>query len=388
MRPKSLSASSIKTWNGCPSRFVAENILRGANFQGVAASLGTCLHDALEHFIRGVKILKNVMWDEDVLLEFYRQAYIRIISTDTNTELFREGRAILISWMNRPYTLDDLIKCKVLSLEIKNSFDIPVLIDGVVEKIPFNYIMDRFDQLGEGEYRVIDYKSQRVPWTADELKDNIQAKVYALAAMIMHPDAVRIWVEFDFLRHEKVGIVFSKADCAATWKTLKQIAQNIVDTNQDEAPERLNNECTFCIKKATCEILKSNVDSGGIMSLSIDDVADRFADVYDQIRALGQLKGELESRLMVHASEMEVTDFETKNAKVKISASARREIDPDKLASILGPALVAECEGKMTLASVDTLMKARRLTPSQYSAIKSITTRRLADPTPKVVRKK
>lgn len=390
MRPRTLSASSVKTWLGCPARFVAENIRRGTNFQGQAASLGTCLHAALEDFLRGVKVDKTSMWDEDELLEFYRIRYIEIISPDTNTELYREGRAILINWFNRPYMLEDIVKLKIISFEQKNFFMVPALdrATGEIVQIQFNYIMDRFDDLGDGEIRVIDYKSQRQPLRAEELKENIQAKVYALAAMILYPNAKRVWVEFDFLRYEKVGIVFTPEDSKHTWQTLKQIAQNILDTNEDDAEERLNHECTFCVRKAHCNALKSNIDADGVMSLSMDEIVARYADVVDQMKANTQLKNELEKQILMFGAENDMVEWDAPIGKVKIGASARRDVDFDKLAQILGPKIVAEYNGRVTLAIVDDLMASGRLTPGQMAAIKQSTKKKYGESYAKVTRRK
>lgn len=390
MLPRTLSASSIKTWIGCPARFVAESIHRGANFQGDAAKLGTTLHAALEEFIGGVKITKTYMWDEDILLDLYKAMYVQIISPDINTDWYREGRQILIEWFNRPYILEDIVKCKIISLEEKNFFEVPVLdrVANEIVKIRLNYIMDRFDDLGNGEIRVVDYKSQRQPLRAEDLKDNIQAKVYALAALILYPEATRIWVEFDFLRHEKVGVVFTREDAKHTWQTLKQIAQDIMDTAEEDAEEKLNTECTYCVRKPSCATLKSNIDVGGVMSLEIDDLAELMADVADKIKGLNQLKNEVEKRLLMYGEETDQIEWEAPIGKVKIGASGRRDVDFDKLSVILGPVIVAECKGRLTLAVVDDLMTSGRLTPSQMAAIKGITKKKYGESYVRVARRK
>lgn len=388
--PKTLSASSVKTWLACPSRFVAENIHKGANFEGDAALLGTTLHAALEDFLRGVKITKQVMWDEEQLLEIYREKYIHIISPDTNTEWYREGQAILINWFSRPYMLEDIVKSTIISFEEKNFFEVPVLDRAANEiiMIRFNYIMDRFDDLGNGEIRVVDYKSQRQPIRAEDLRDNIQAKVYALAALILHPQATRIWVEFDFLRHEKVGIVFTREDAKHTWQTLKRIAQDIMDTSEEDAREKLNAECTYCVRKPSCLKLKSNIDAGGVMGLDIDDLAEMMADVADKIKGLNQLKNEVEKRLLMYGEETDQTEWDAPIGKVKVGASGRRDVDFDKLSAILGPVVVAECKGRLTLAVVDDLMASGRLSPSQMAAIKGITKKKYGESYVRVTRRK
>jgi hypothetical protein len=389
MLPNSLSASSIKTFLGCPSRYVAENFRRGSNFQGSAANLGSALHGALEDFVRGVRITKHITWDEALLLELYREHYIKILGPDVNTDLYRDGHRLLIEWFNRSYTFDDIFGRRIISLEAKNFIEIPVLYQGGIHKLTLNYIMDRFDDLGDGAYAVVDYKSQRIPWTADELRDNIQARVYALVAQTLHPDAKRIWVEFDFLRHEKVGVVFTKEDNVATWKMLKVIAQQVIDTDENAAPERLNPECMFCVKKATCETLQKNTSVGGIMGLSLDEMATTYADVSAQLKALEGLKGELEKQLLLHAADTEQTEFETDGARVKVQSVKRRSVDPERLARIIGEERMAEISSPtVSIADVDRLLKDPTLPEAAKAGIRTIITKKVGNPFVRVTRKK
>jgi hypothetical protein len=385
--PRSLSASSIKNFLGCPARYVAENFNRGANFQGDAANLGIVLHGALEDFLRGVKIKRNMIWDLDVLLKLYDENFLKIIGPDLRSAQYKDGRQIAVSWFNRSYIFDDIIGAEVLSLEAKNSFEVPVLYRGAKTMIQFNYIMDRFDRIGPGEYRVVDYKSGRLPLTADELYDNLQAKVYAMVAAITHKDATKIWVEFDFLRHEKVGVMFTREDNIATWKMLKTIAQNIIDTDENNPTETLNPECLFCIKKATCKTLARNVNVGGILSLSLDEVGELYHDITAQTKALEQLKGELEMQLLMHAANNDVAEYELETTRVKVSTYSRRYVEPHKLIEILGHDAVVEM-GNVSMGAVDELVKSNALTETQKAAIKAITHRKTGSPSVRVTKKK
>lgn len=389
MLPRSLSASAIKTFLGCPARYVAEHHNRGTGFQVSAANLGTALHGALENFVRGVKIRKDTSWDQDVLLQLFLEEFTQVIGPDTANELYRDGRQLLIDWFNRSYTFDDIFGRRVISLEAKNFIEVPVLHQGQIVKITMNYIMDRFDDLGNNEYAVVDYKSQRMPLTSAELRENIQARVYALVAQILHKDANRIWVEFDFLRHEKVGVVFTKEDNASTWKLLKVIAQQIVDTDELAPQEKLNPECMFCVRKATCETLKRNTSVGGVLSLDLDEIATTYADVSGQLKALEMLKDDLEKQLLLHAAEIKEIDFETDSTRVRVQSSRRRSVDPDRLAAIIGPERMAEIgSATASIADVDRLLKDPSISEAQKAGIRTIITKKVGQPFVRVTMKK
>lgn len=387
MIPKSFSATALSVGMACPARYNAEFIERAPQFAGSAANLGTTLHAALEEFIRGVKIRRDTHWSFDVLIALFDKKFADIFGNDKSLPEYKDGRAILTKWFARPYIFEDIVMSETLSLETKKSFPIPVVINGVKTPITFNYIIDRLDRIGPGEYRVVDYKSQRIPVTADELYGKIQARAYAIAVAIEYKDAEKIWVEFDLLRHEKVGVLFTRDDNIISWRMLKRAAQEIIDTPSESAPERLNPECMYCVRKATCNTLKKNADVGGIMSMSIDDIAQRLADVRAQSKALGYLENDLEKQLLLHAADNDVLGYDTRFATVKVTSSSRREIDEAKAIKIIGQDLLNKYGGRVTLGVVDELLAGDELTTGQKAALQGAITKKPSNPKIKVVAK-
>lgn len=386
MIPKSFSATAMQVGMACPARYNAEFIERAPQFAGSAAGLGSALHNALEDFVRGVKIRKDLMWSLDVLMDLYDKSFAKIFGADRSIPEYKDGKAILNKWYARPYIFADICGSQTLSLEHKDSFDIPVVIDGVKTKKPFNFIIDRLDRLGEGEYRVVDYKSQRLPVTPDELYSKLQARAYAVAVAIKYKDAQKIWVEFDLLRHEKVAAVFTRNDNIDSWRMMCSAAQDIIDTPAEKAPEKLNTECMYCVRKATCATLVKNSAVGGIMSLSIDDAALKMAEIQVQIKALGYLAGDLEKQLLLHAAEHDVLSFDTQYATVKVTSFGRRSFDEAKVAAIVGSDILARY-GRLNLSTIDELLKGSDITDGQKAALQAAIIKKPTEPGIKVVKK-
>lgn len=378
MNPRTLSATSLSVAMACPARYRAEFIERAPQFAGQAAGLGSALHNALEEFIGGVKIRRDTMWSIDVLLKMFDESFGKIFG-DLSKPEYKDGRAILVKWFSRPYIFEDICGSETISLEHKDNFDVPVVIDGVKTTKPFTFIIDRLDKIGPGEYRVVDYKSQRVPVTAEDLYGKIQARAYALAVMIKYKDAEKIWVQFDLLRHEAVGAVFTRADNIDSWRMIKRAAQEIIDTPDDEVQERLNPECMYCIRKLTCETMKKNADNGGIMGLTLDDMALKFADVQAQLKALQYASGDLEKALLMHASENDILNFDTKWAKVKVSSSMRRSVDEDKVRKIVPPEVLMAYGNKTTMGAVDEMLNGDELTSGQKAALRALIIKKNGD---------
>lgn len=389
MLPKSLSASALKVAELCPARYHAEHIQRGDDIQGDAANLGITLHSALEHFIMGVKIRKDLSWDIDVLLALYDKAYAEIIGPDRNRPEYRDGRQLLINWFNRDYIFTDIISSTTLSVEAKNNFPVPVIYQGQRIEIPFNYIFDRLDRISEDEFRIVDYKSGRFTLSAEDLRDDIQARAYALAVAIKFKGkAKKIWVEFDYLRQEKIGVVFTREDNEATYRYLLRAAQRIVDADEtQELPEILNEQCGWCVRKASCKKLASNIQVGGIMSLDLDQIAVTYHDVAAQARALTTLKGDLERQLILHAANEDTHEIDTERTRVRISAGTRRTVDQDGIRLIVGEDIYSQYRGGVKLGDLDDLDTRTDLTLGQKAAVKACVTRLPGNPSVKVVKK-
>lgn len=389
--PKSLSASAMKTLRSCPSRYFAENVYRAANFQGTAAALGTTLHAALEAFIVGHKIRRDrdVGWKIEVLLDLFTKAFKEHFGPNIDCSEYKDGKQILINWFHRPSTFEQLVGSQVLSVETKKNFPIRVVKDGQRIEIPFNYIFDRLDKIGDGEYRVVDYKSSKYALSSDDLRDNIQARAYAVAVATQFKDAKRIWVVFDFLRHESIGTVFTREDNVTTYRMLQEEAQKLVDFDEvNEKPqERLNSECLFCVRKAGCDTLISNMAVDGIMSLEIGDVAEKLYLAKSKLSGLKSLVNDLEKRVIMHAAEVMDDQIDTEKVRVSISSGSRRRVDQEKAAKILGTEIMSQYGNEIRVSDLDSIFNHPDLTAGQKAAMKGAVSRVPGNPMVKVSQK-
>lgn len=367
MFPKSFSASALRVAALCPSRYVAEIYNKSEKISNDAAGLGTVVHNTLEQFVTLVFMRKEKAYELDFLLRLFEIQYMMKFRTlDRRSDTFFDGVKMLTDWFER----DDIRSQNrtVLSVETKTSF--PIKIKGY-PVIPFNYIWDRFDRMDteEEEYTVVDYKTNRWQLTHDDLKQDIQAKSYGLAAQIAYPNAKRIWVEFDFLRHKggPVGVVFTRQDNIDTWKSFKPVFQEIWDTDESAAEERLNKECVWCIRKTECATLASNTSGGGTYGLSIEEKIDRRARIDVQVNGLKAALSELDDQIMEWSKETEQYELETDLTSFKIGlTSPRRSVDPDRAKAILGPDLWDKYgRSSLSVGDAEALIKGIELTDEQ-----------------------
>lgn len=378
MQPKSFSASALHVAELCPARYKAENIDRARGIGNDAANLGTSVHGALELFMQARMRDENP--DLKYLHDMFRLSFMQTFGTaDTDREDYLEGMDMLTKWLKR----QEFDTYTVLSCEVKENFMVPTSIGD----IPFNYIWDRHDQLGENEYRVVDYKTNRWGINPQDLKKKVQARAYGLAAQIKYPDAERIWVEFDMLRHDgPVGIVFTRDENAATWRFIKEKAKEIIETPDVEVEERLNPECLFCVRKQSCEALRKNIGAGGIFSVgSAVDAVDLRASLEYQQKAVASAIRELDNFIISEAKEADVIEFESDLNMLSIGVSSRRAIDADMVEKVIGPELFGRYGGRsFTMESVDKLLKGSQLDDSQKSQLRGLIYKKNGEPSIRV----
>jgi len=389
MELKKLSASSVQSADGCLARWQAQQVGYGGEIKNEAALTGTTVHATFERYVQDCILTKKYSPDLDTLRIFYRAAFRETFETaDTSRPEYEDGWALVEAWWLRsvsPDVTEGWDEFDVLSTEIKSTFMVPTSVGDV----PFNYIFDRFDKmkkLGPHVYRVVDYKSNRAPESSETLHDKIQARCYALAAQIQHPDAEKIYVSFDMLRHS--GLVetsFTRQDNIDTFYYLIDTAERIIatpDTYTDPAtgevkpriaPETLNPMCGFCVRKASCKELQKNQLMGGVVgNESLDELVEIRALAKIAADANKKLTDELDKLIKAQVEEYDVDGVSTGLVDMKMKVTNYRTVDSERVFNIIGEELFAFYGGfNMNIGKIDEMLKGDHLTPDQKEELKA-----------------
>lgn len=346
-------------------RWVHEYMNRAPGFSNSAAEVGSTCHLALEMYVQAVYIDKTHQPGFELLKTFYHMAYVKIFETaDIETTEYRDGYELIKRWFPRNKfqpTPSQPWMC-VETVEVKETIRVPYNHpDGTVHEVDFNYIIDRVDQLEETVWEVVDYKSIRVPIQPEDLETKIQARAYALAMQIKHPNATKIKVTFDLLRHEPVSLWFTRDDNIAFWRYLCEETQRIVNLREEDVRPSLNMECGYCVKKFTCPLMKKNIAAGGIMAISDEEAVVILNQIESQLKANKIIKEQLEEKLFIKAATEDILNWEVSGPdgetyEVEIGSSRRRAFDAQKAAEIMGPELFAQ-QGNMTIGSLEKIIK-------------------------------
>lgn len=382
----------------CMDRWNAEYMNRAGGFSNSAADVGTAFHGGAELFVKAVFVDKTHAGlsrpeQKELLITFYTMSYVQTFGTaDTETEEYKDGFDLTMKWFART---DLGVKISsggmlcVESTELKETIPVPFnhpdgTAHGVCDKcvgkntpgvcyVDFNYIMDRVDQIGETEWEVVDYKTVRVPIQPGDLEFKFQARAYALAIQIKHPECTLVTVTFDLIRHEPVSLDFTRDDNIAFWRFLCDEVQRIVDTKVESIRPNLNPECGYCVKKFSCPIMTRNIENGGIHSVEIDGAVVLAVKLKEQMKANKLIVEALEDKIMRHAAATDDLQWITGDEayEVEIGVGRRRAFPAHKAAEIMGGELFAQM-GSMTLGNLEKLIKDESLDAGMRQQLKDL----------------
>jgi RecB family exonuclease len=159
-----LSASDIQTYRACPLRYKFARVLRIPTEQTVHQRFGIVVHQVLERYhADGGKTLAQML---ELLDARWRRAGFG--ESERDRDLFEKAQVALTRYHARLYQQDSQ------PIWFERQFDFRLGPHHVRGRV------DRVDRVGDG-YELIDYKTSR-PKTAEQLHDDVQLSLYALAA--------------------------------------------------------------------------------------------------------------------------------------------------------------------------------------------------------------
>jgi putative RecB family exonuclease len=287
-----LSYSKIECFDACRKKY---RFRYGGGAQpesGEALRFGSAIHSVAEDLIRE-HVRKGAVspLDHDRAAELYRGAWARYRLS--GAALHAEGSRMIEDFISHEGFLDP---GTVVGVEL--SFQIRAGMYDVVGKI------DRVDRTDEGLV-VIDYKTNRAPFTVDEVESSLQLSLYSAAVReLMKVDDITL--EYRMLR---LGL------SQRTTRTVEQEAAAIeyVRTVGDaiaceqDWPATVTPLCGWCDYRSKCDAysdaIYSDTDAVLVDHDKIDEVMARREAVAARLRILGQEKDSLDGVLKARAKQ-------------------------------------------------------------------------------------
>jgi CRISPR/Cas system-associated exonuclease Cas4 (RecB family) len=246
-----LSASDVETYRGCPLRYKYARVLRIPTEQTQNQRFGIVVHQVLERFHSTPEQTLAQ------LLELLEQSWRRSgfgTSDERELELYGKARAALARYHERLHGQDS----EPVWFERAFSFRLgPHHLRGRVDRV------DRIVGGGadgsarspgsaagaEEEYELIDYKTSR-PKTVEQLKDDIQLSLYALAARESWGLEASRQAYYYVLDDLKVPVPRDDADRESVKEAVLAAGEGILAQHFDPTPSHA--ACSLCDYRIVC----------------------------------------------------------------------------------------------------------------------------------------
>lgn len=291
---KHLSYSRLSRFEQCPASFKHHYVEKRTAEPGVPLKFGKLLHAVLEILVREHMVNERTgPLSEDRAIELYREGWGE--AGLTGMEVFQEGLDIIGDFVRDQGELDHR---NVLAIEKEFRHQLGRF-------TVLGYI-DRIDWVDDETIEVIDYKTNRMLFTRDEVDHSLQMSLYELAVRELWPWAKKVQLTFHMLRH---GVRMR------TERTPEQLdaARSYVETvgamteEATEFPARINNNCIYCDHKQHCpayaDALKGKRSEVCEDTSDLESVAREREEVSQLAKILYARKKELETVLKGHLKD-------------------------------------------------------------------------------------
>ncbi len=227
-----LSASDIQTYRACPLRYKFARVLRIPTEQTVHQRFGIVVHQVLERYhCDGGQTLAQML---ELLDARWRRAGFG--DSERDRDLFEKAQVALTHYHARLHGQDSQ------PVWFERQFDFRLGPHHVRGRV------DRVDRVGEG-YELIDYKTSR-PKTAEQLRDDIQLSLYALAAREDWGLECSQQAYYYVLDDLKVPVERDQRDAEAVKDVVLEVGEGILAQEFEATPSP--SACSICDYRIVC----------------------------------------------------------------------------------------------------------------------------------------
>ena len=286
---KHLSVSRLRRFEQCPHSFELHYVRELPAQATVPLQFGTLLHTVLERLYRWIIDTQYTgPIPVDLMRELYRDAWV--VSGLSHYANFAEGLQILMQFAQRHYSVDHR---RIVAIE--HNFSLSIGRFKVVG------LLDHVERIDEETIEIIDYKSNRRISSQEEVDEDFQLSVYALAAREIWPWAKRIRLGLELLRHGMRQMT-ERSDEALDAARAYILAAGDQSERLKEYPAKIGPLCSWCDQSHHCQAFQrvsgeavpktpkpASEDEWEAMARERDQVASRYGILYRRREAIDKL---------------------------------------------------------------------------------------------------
>ncbi len=262
-----LSFSRMDAYRNCPRKFRYAYIDRIPGVGSPALSLGSSIHDALEHFYD--RKLPTPPSEEELLgflFDAWDSSGFEQLDREEQVQFYRHAQDVLRRYHRRAVADYRLPVATEVWFEL--AFDDAVVVGAI----------DRIDRDEDGSLHVIDYKTNRRAQPRARVAGSLQLAIYALACEDLYGD-LPASVALDFVvAGVVVRVGLDEIDLDAAREAVATTAAGVRAGQFDPTPNRL---CDWCDYRSLCPAWPDENGDGDQM---LGSVVTRRAQLRRQVR--------------------------------------------------------------------------------------------------------
>ena len=281
---KYISFSRLELITQCPAKFKHRYITKTQPRTDPAspAVIGTIVHKTLE---KAYPELKSENYFGPLIhRKNLIQKHLKSVMQDDSypPELFIQAQQIL-----KTFAENEICNAEsIIAIEQRFVFEPDVLGEITI----LGYI-DRIDKPDTNTIHIIDYKTNRMLYTAEELRQSLQASIYIMAIKEEFPEIENVEMQFHMLRHsirQRITRTDEELDEAREYIFLinKRIQQ--IEAGKP-ALEILNKYCPWCEYRHLCNAYQDACKSDYPITLTDPNDLQVIADEYEEISARAKI---------------------------------------------------------------------------------------------------
>ena len=374
------SVSRIKLFEQCNYAFRLRYIDKLPGSTSEPAEFGKLVHAALQGIFEWVtdEEFKGKI-PEDIVLDKYRDAFQASSLADNG--LYAEGIELLRTYFRcRP----EANHRQVLAIEKKFT----IRIDGQFDVLGY---IDRVDRIDKDTVEIIDYKTNRMIFSRDELDSDLQMSVYGLAAFAMWPWVKHVKYRFDMIRHA-MSLFTSRDDNDLDLSAAYIIALARRLAEQKDYPAQINPLCSWCDYRDDCAEYQKALKGHGLSHLVATDDIERICEERSSAAAVEKIakgrKYEMDDLIKAHIGESKWEEIVVDGTKFKLQTNffttypPQRTLEAISKATGLGVDKLADEILVVDSKRMDALVREQRL-PKAKKQLLQAQLMSLADRNPK-----
>ena len=342
------SYSKLGTYEKCPRKFKYKYIddLDVEGFESIEPFMGSRVHDALEKLYKAKKFTKIIPLPK--LLEFYRKEWernwhdnIKIVK-DFKPEHYKKlGERCIRDYYNSHKPFD---RGKIIGNELK----VNLVLDGYDgENYNITGKIDRLVKVGD-KYEVHDYKTSHSLPKTEELRDNIQLALYAIAVKRSYENIEDIGLVWHYLiQNEEIELECSDAKIERVKEKVKKKIKKVEEAKEEgEFPTQKSGLCPYCGYQEVCPLFKHKFETEDLEPKEFKKeegvkLVNKFRDLREKKKEAERKMKEVKKKLVQYSKQKDVQYVYGSDVKANVKTYKNpyfpRSNDPkrDKLVEIL-----------------------------------------------------